>query len=90
MKALEAIKMSDLKELQRNIQPSHTYEGDAISAIVVAIDLIEKATTLKSGKPGKFKRTIVLLTDGQGEMDADDIDDIAAKIKEVDIELKVM
>jgi ATP-dependent DNA helicase 2 subunit 2 len=90
MKPLEPIKMSHLKELQSNIRPSNTEEGDAISAIVVAIDMIEKATMLKSGKPGKYKRTIVLLTNGEGYMDRDGLDDIASKIKEVEIELKVM
>lgn len=90
MKPLESIKMGHLKELQRNIRPSHTDEGDAISAVVVAIQMIEKATTLKSGKPGKYKRTIVLLTNGEGHMDSDGLDDIASKIKEVEIELKVM
>jgi ATP-dependent DNA helicase 2 subunit 2 len=90
MRPLEPMKMSHLKELQRDIRPSETESGDAISAIVVAIDMIEKATTLKTGKPGKFKRKIVLLTDGQGHMDSDDLDDIASKIKEVEIELVVV
>ena len=74
IKPLEPIKMGHLRELQRDIQPSHSQEGDAISAIVVAIDMIEKATTLKTGKLGKYKRTIVLLTDGQGQMDRDGLD----------------
>jgi ATP-dependent DNA helicase 2 subunit 2 len=90
MKPCEAIKMGDLKELQRHIQPSQTESGDAISAIVVAIDMIEKATLLKTGKLGKSKRKIVLLTDGQGHMDSDGLDDIARRIKDVEIELAVM
>ena len=90
MKSLESIKMNHLKELQRDIRPSNSEEGDAVSAIVVAIDMIEKATMLKSGKPGKYKRTIVLLTNGEGHMDSDGLNDIASKINEVDIELKVM
>jgi ATP-dependent DNA helicase 2 subunit 2 len=75
IKPLESIKMGHLRELQRDIRPSHSEEGDAISAIVVAIDMIEKATTLKNGKLCKYKRTIVLLTDGQGQMDRDDLDE---------------
>ena len=90
MRPLEAMKMSHLKELQRDIQPSQTESGDAISAIVVAIDMIEKATTLKTGRLGKYKRKIVLLTDGQGPMDSDGLDDIARRIKEIEIELVVV
>jgi ATP-dependent DNA helicase 2 subunit 2 len=90
MRPCEPMKMSHLRELQRDIQPSKTENGDAISAIVVAIDMIEKATTLKTGKLGKFKRKIVLLTDGQGHMDGDGLDEIAQQIKNVEIELVVM
>ena len=90
MRPLEAMKMSHLKELQRDIQPSQTESGDAISAIVVAIDMIEKATTLKTGRLGKYKRKIVLLTDGQGPMDSDGLDDIARRIEEIEIELVVV
>lgn len=90
MRPLELIKMNHLKELQRDIIPSHTNDGDAISAIVVAIDMIKQATILKTGKLGKFKRKIVLLTDGRGTMNGEDLDDIAAQMNEVEIELVVM
>ncbi|KAG0647032.1 ATP-dependent DNA helicase II subunit [Hyphodiscus hymeniophilus] len=75
IKPCESIKMSHLKELHRDIKPSETNDGDAVSAIVVAIDHIQQATALKDGKPGKYKRTIVLLTDGQGHMDPDGLDE---------------
>ena len=75
MKEMGSINMGHLRELRRVIKPSHTNEGDAISATVVAIDLIQKATTLKSGLLGKYKRTIVLLTNGQGHMDRDGLND---------------
>lgn len=90
MRSLETIKMHHLQELQRDIRPSHTDGGDAISAIVVAIDMIEKATTLKTGKLGKYKRKIVLLTDGQGQIDNDGLDDIAQRIKDIEIDLSVV
>jgi ATP-dependent DNA helicase 2 subunit 2 len=90
MKPLGPMVMSDLKDLQSRIKPSGTEDGDAVSAIVVGIQLIEKFTTLKSGKPGKFARKIILLTDGQGELQDDDIDPIAARIKELDIELVIV
>ena len=90
LKPLGAMNMSDLKDLQDRIRPSDTDAGDAVSAIFVAIQLIEKFTTLKSGKPGKFNRKIVVLTDGQGALEDDDIDPIAARINQLDINLVVV
>lgn len=90
LKPLGAMEMSHLKDLQARIQPSHTDNGDAVSAIVVGIQLIEKFTTLKTGKPGKFTRKIIVLTDGQGSLEDDDIDPIAKKINELDIDLVVV
>jgi len=90
LKEMGPMKMSDLKPLQQKIKPSMTNEGDAVSAIVVAIELMEKHTALKSGLPGKYKRKIVLLTDGQGSISDDDIAPIADRINEFNIELVVM
>ncbi|TFB05911.1 ATP-dependent DNA helicase II subunit 2 [Trichoderma ghanense] len=77
--------MSSLKALQPKVKPSRTVEGDAISAIVIAVDMIDKYT-----KKNKWKRQIVLITDGQGEIDPDDIGDIARKIRDSNIELTVL
>jgi ATP-dependent DNA helicase 2 subunit 2 len=90
LKPLGPMEMPHLNDLQSKIKSSETDSGDAISAIVVAIDLIEKFTTLKSGKPGKFTRKIVLLTDGQGAIDGEDIEPIVQRINELEIELVVM
>ena len=87
---LGVITMSDLPAIKQLIQPSSTDDGDAISAIVLAIDRIENFTTLKSGKPGKFDRTIYLITNGEGQIDGEDIELIADRINELDIKLKVM
>jgi len=57
----------------------------AISALVVAINMINIYT-----KKLKYKRKIVLVTNGRGLMDFDDMDEIAAKIKEDDMELVVL
>ena len=84
------MEMDHLTELRRKIQPSGTDAGDAISAIVVAIHMISEFTILKSGKPGKYARKIVLLTDGQGLMESNGIEAIATKINECDIDLVVM
>jgi ATP-dependent DNA helicase 2 subunit 2 len=90
MKPLESMTVAHLKDLQRHIRPSHTDSGDAVSAIVLAVDMIQKATTLKTGKPGKYKRKILLLTDGQGPIDGEGLDEIASQIKELEIQLVVM
>ncbi len=57
----------------------------AISAIVIAIQMITKHC-----KKLKYKRKIVLVTDGRGPMEADDVSQITQKIKSDGIELVVM
>lgn len=57
----------------------------AISAIVIAIQMITKHC-----KKLKYKRKIVLVTDGRGPMDADDSSQITEKIKSDGMELVVM
>jgi ATP-dependent DNA helicase 2 subunit 2 len=84
------MEMDHLTELRRKIRPNETDAGDAISAIVLAVHMISEFTTLKSGKPGKYARKIVLLTDGQGFMEDEDIDSIATRINECNIDLVVM
>jgi ATP-dependent DNA helicase 2 subunit 2 len=89
LKPLGPMKLSELHEVRQKMVPNKTEIGDVVSAVVLAIDMIDKFTVLKTGKPGKYSRKIVLLTDGQGEID-DDIESIADKINESDIELVVM
>lgn len=59
--------------------------GIAISAIVVAIDLIRKYC-----KRLKYKRKIILVTNAQGKMDSSGMDEIVKKIREEDIELVIL
>ncbi|KAG5922881.1 hypothetical protein E4U42_005180 [Claviceps africana] len=82
---LSNVTMSGLRALQSAIKPSRTLAGDAISAIVVAIDMIDTFT-----KKLKWIRRIVLVTDGQGEVDADDIDEIAKKMNDSNIQLTIL
>jgi len=90
LKELGPLEIADLRGLQEVVQPSSTETGDVISALIVAIDRIDKFTVLKTGKPGKFERYIYLLTDGQGEANGDDLDEISTKLNESGIELTVM
>lgn len=85
LQELGPMSMSSLRSLQNLVQPSSTLGGDAISAVVVAVDLIDTFT-----KKLKWIRKIVLVTDGQGPMDADDVSDIAAKMNDSNIELTVL
>lgn len=90
LKQLGPMDRPAFKALEEKIKPSETKTGDAISAVVLGISLIEEFTKLKTGKPGKYDRKIVLLTDGEGHIDDDEIDPIAEKINEVGIELLVL
>lgn len=85
LQQLGPMTMASLKELQGRVKPSNTASGDAISAVVVAIDMIDGFT-----KKLKYKRKIILVTDGQGPIDEDDLDDISSKLNESNIELIVM
>jgi ATP-dependent DNA helicase 2 subunit 2 len=57
----------------------------AISSIVLAIEMIAQHC-----KQLKYIRKIILVTDGKGAIDPDDIGQIVEKIKEEGIELSVL
>ncbi|OAA73951.1 Spen like and like SPOC, protein [Cordyceps fumosorosea ARSEF 2679] len=85
LQELGPMTMSSLKALRTNIKPSKTFSGDAISAIVVAVDMIDIFT-----KKLKWNRKIVMITDAQSATDPDDITDIAHKINDANINLTVL
>ncbi|EHA53989.1 hypothetical protein MCOR27_006885 [Pyricularia oryzae] len=78
--------LSALKLLQDKLVPSSTSDGDVVSAIVVAIAMIDEAAPQRL----KYKRKIVLVTDGQGAIDGDDVGDIARRINELNIEITII
>lgn len=59
--------------------------SSAISAIVLAIQMISVHC-----KKLKYKRKIVLVTNGQGRMSNEGTDEITKKIKEDNIELVIL
>lgn len=77
--------MSSLRELRSSIQPSHTYSGDAISAIVVALTMIEVYT-----KKLKYNRRIIFVTNAESPIDDEQAEDIANRLNDSNIELVVM
>lgn len=85
LQPLGPMQMPQLKKLQDTVRVSNTESGDAISAIIIAIEMIEKFT-----KKLKYFRKIVLMTNGRGAIDSDDIDEIAKKLNEENIELVVV
>lgn len=85
LQELGPMNLTSLRDLQGLIKPSDTDTGDSISAIIVAVEMIEKFT-----KKLKYKRKIILVTDGEGPFDPDDFDDISEKIKDCGIELIVL
>ena len=82
---LGQILMPQLRRLRNELVVSHTQAGDAISALVVAIQMI-----INTCRKLQYIRKIVLLTDGRASMDGDGLADITSKLKEDNIELIVL
>lgn len=94
--------MPDIRRLRELIKPSHTNRGDgmysathciawhtddnqAISSIVLAIQMISTYC-----KKLKYRREIVLVTNGNGVMNSEGLDEIQKKITEDNIKLTVL
>ena len=82
---LGQIQMPDIHRLKNMVKSSGTRDGDAISAIVVAIQMISKTC-----KKLKYKRQIMLISSGRGEMDTHMVPEIVDKLKEDDIQLTIL
>lgn len=77
--------MSTIRSLTAQIEPSRTNQGDIVSAIVLAIQLIwVKCKALK------YQRKVIVVTDGRGSMDLDGLPGIIEKVKELGIELMIL
>ncbi|KAL4952578.1 SPOC like C-terminal domain-containing protein [Aspergillus filifer] len=77
--------MSDIQQLGEKIKPSNTDRGDAISALILAIQMI-----ITHCKKLKWKRKVVLVTNGMGRMNSENLEDIISKVKEDNIELVIL
>ncbi|KAL8873132.1 MAG: hypothetical protein Q9174_001348 [Haloplaca sp. 1 TL-2023] len=87
LQEISNILLPDLKQLHSKIRLSQTVKGDAISAIVIAIQMITKQC-----KKLKYKRKIILITDGKAPLDADpeSVAEITKKITEDNMELVIL
>lgn len=61
-----------------------------VSALAVAVHLMDSATQNKAGKPLKYDRRIIIVTDGRGEMDGSDLEEIAMKIKDAEAPIEIV
>ncbi|OOQ83059.1 ATP-dependent DNA helicase II subunit 2 [Penicillium brasilianum] len=82
---LGQVLMPDIRRLRDAIKPSQTNRGDAISSVVIAIQMINTYT-----KKLKYKRKIVLVTNGTGPINNEQLDEIQKKIQDDGIELVVL
>ncbi|KAI0429696.1 Ku70/Ku80 N-terminal alpha/beta domain-containing protein [Xylaria sp. FL1042] len=85
LQELGPMTMNSMTALRDRIKTSNTQTGDCISAIVLAIEMIERLT-----KKLKYNRRIILVTDGEAPMDSSDIGDISEKMKRSNIQLTVL
>ena len=77
--------LTSLRDLRSSIQPSQTSDGDAISAVVVALDMIERFT-----KKLKYNRRIILVTNGESPIDDELSEEVAKRLNDSNVELVVM
>lgn len=82
---LGPVALPEMKRLKTRLTPSDTISGDAMSAIIVASEMIVDFT-----KKNKWDRKVYLITDGQGAIFEDHVDAIATRINEIGITLTVM
>ena len=82
---IQNILMPELRELPKQLKPSSTDTGDALSAVILGVDMI-----MKHCRELKYTKRLYLITNGTGSMDADDIESTAAQIKQQNIQLTVL
>ncbi|KAK5664054.1 hypothetical protein OQA88_268 [Cercophora sp. LCS_1] len=87
LQEIQAMSMTNLRELRSRIKPSRTSAGDAFSAIIVAMSMIETYT-----KKLKYNRKIILVTNAEVPIEdpEDSIDEVAGRLNELGIELVVI
>lgn len=86
LQPISQILLPDLNRLRDVLRPGATeFEGDAISAIILAIQMI-----IQQCKKLKYIRKIVLVTNGRGPMDTSMSDEIVKKVQADGINLVIL
>ena len=82
---ISQITMEELRKMPAQLQTSQTDNRDALSSVIIGVDLI-----MKHCKQLKYTKKIVLVTNGTGPIDDDDVESVAKEIKSNNIELVVL
>ncbi|KAK4202753.1 SPOC like C-terminal domain-containing protein [Triangularia verruculosa] len=77
--------MTELRELRSKVQPSNVHGTDPVSAAVVALTMVQQYNPTH-----KIKRRVILVTNGESQIDDDELDSIAEKFNEKKVELVVI
>lgn len=85
LQEISQIQMAELRRLRDELVISETNAGDAVSALIIAIQMI-----VRQCKQLKYIRRIVLVTDAKMHMETADLSQIAKKINDDSIELVVL
>lgn len=85
IQTIQNMEMQQLKRLPDQLVPSRTDSGDALSAVILGVDML-----MKHCRHLKFIKKLFLITNATGSLDADDIEQTAAQIKQNDIQLTVL
>lgn len=85
IQTIQNMEMQQLKRLPDQLVPSRTDSGDALSAVILGVDMI-----MKHCRHLKFTKRLYLITNASGALDPDDIEQTAAQIKQNDIQLTVL
>ncbi|KAG9190954.1 hypothetical protein G6011_09042 [Alternaria panax] len=82
--------LGDIRMLQEQLKPGKMDDGDLLSALAVAVHMIDNATKGTKGNPLKYDRRVIIVTDGRGQMDTEDLDELAMKVMEPDAPFEVV
>lgn len=85
VQAIQSMDMNTLQRLPAQLVVSSTDSGDALSAVILAVDMM-----IKHCRDLKYIKRIYLVTNGTGPLDPDDIEPTAAQIVLSKIELTVL
>ncbi|ETS79814.1 ATP-dependent DNA helicase II subunit 2 [Pestalotiopsis fici W106-1] len=88
LQELQPMDLAKMRYLQTKIKPSDSDTGDCVSALIPAIQMIEKVAPARL----KFNRKIFMVTSGEAplDLDPDDISSIAEKLQDNKIQLTIL
>ncbi|KAK5946936.1 ATP-dependent DNA helicase yku80 [Knufia obscura] len=85
IQGIQNLQMEELRRLPNQLKANNTDSGDALSAVILGVDMI-----MKHCRNLKFVKRLYLITNGTGALDADDIEQTAGMIKQNGIHLTVL